>query len=184
MYTDLCLADTLIRTNASLKIIFHCKTIPWFVSDTKPSDFEWTLAQLETMGFTDQITQWRAWIKSGIWTVKTDEFWCTPLSFWNLPKHGGFAYKDIQSAGLTIYKGDLNYRKMVFDAEWPTTTPFRVAIGPLHSPDSTPFLMLRTSKSDVVVGLKPGQEEELKSKDPNWMVNGKWGMIQYYEYHE
>jgi hypothetical protein len=46
LFTDLCLAHVLCTLNPSLVIIFHCKTIPWFVSDTIPDDFEWTLKEL------------------------------------------------------------------------------------------------------------------------------------------
>ena len=41
-----------------------------------------------------------------------------------------------------------------------------------------PLLSLRTLKADVVAGLKPGQGEALFNVDQNWLVNGKFGMIQ------
>jgi hypothetical protein len=40
--------------------------------------------------------------------------------------------------------------------------------------------MLRTNKADVCVGLMEGQEEELNKKDRDWMVNGKYAVIQAY----
>ncbi len=70
---------------------------------------------------------------------------------------------------------------MIFDAQWPKTTPFHKAIGPLFHSEIPPFVMLRTSKSDTIVGLKPGQEENLNARDPQWLVNGRWGMIQFYK---
>lgn len=37
----------------------------------------------------------------------------------------------------------------------------------------------RTMQADVVAGLAPGQGERLTATDPQWLVNGKWGMIQF-----
>ncbi len=144
------------------------------------TDFHWTLDALDKMGCKTLTDRWRQWLTTGSWVVKDHPFWTTPLSFWNLKEHGGEAYEDIRTAGLTIYKGDLNYRRMLFDGTWPKTTPFKDAVGPFHSPETKPFLMLRTGKSDVAVGLLPGQEDALKAKDPHWEINGKWGLIQFY----
>ena len=33
-------------------------------------------------------------------------------------------------------------------------------------------------KADVVTGLAEGQAEEITNKDPKWMINGEWGLIQ------
>jgi hypothetical protein len=184
LFTDLCFADILLTHNPTLTILFHCKTIPWFVSDTLIPDFYWTLNEVEKMGLLEMAKRWKDWVNQGKWVLKEDPFWCTPLSFWNLRKYGTEAYEDISVAGLTIYKGDLNYRKLVGDGDWPTTTPFSEAIGPLNSIETRPFVALRTSKSDVVVGLAEGQAEQLFKKDPKWMIDGKWGMIQFYQGHK
>src|SRR5258705_413727 len=42
-----------------------------------------------------------------------------------------------------------------------------------------PLLALRTLKSDAVVGLKTGLEEQLDKEDARWRVNGKRGVIQF-----
>jgi hypothetical protein len=44
-----------------------------------------------------------------------------------------------------------------------------------------PLAALRVAKSEVVVGLKPGQAEALDEIDPVWKVDGRWGMIQLVE---
>ena len=41
------------------------------------------------------------------------------------------------------------------------------------------LLSLRTLKADVVAGLAAGQAERLALLDPDWMVNGNWGLIQF-----
>ena len=65
-------------------------------------------------------------------------------------------------------------RRLLGDAHWPADTPFAQAIP--YFPVS--FVTLRTMKSDVVVGLQPGQAEALDRSDPDWRVNGKRAVIQ------
>lgn len=73
--------------------------------------------------------------------------------------------------------GDLNYRKLVGDREWPCeTTSFTDALCQFNP---APLLTLRTLKSDVCVGLRPGTVQRLDSDDKEWMVNGKYAVIQF-----
>jgi hypothetical protein len=81
--------------------------------------------------------------------------------------------------------GDLNYRKLVYDCAWPYTTPFMEAIGPLADREKyPPLLSLRTSKADVMVGLKEEQVEQLnaqfgrQSGASGWLVTGQFAVIQ------
>jgi len=73
-----------------------------------------------------------------------------------------------------IVKGDANYRRLLGDARWPHTTPFAHAIRYFPSP----LVVLRTLKAEIIVGLQPGQAEQLQAEDPAWLVNGKRGIIQ------
>lgn len=41
-----------------------------------------------------------------------------------------------------------------------------------------PLVALRTFKSELVVGLAPGQAEREQAADPEWLVNGRRGVIQ------
>lgn len=48
-------------------------------------------------------------------------------------------------------------------------------------------MALRTCKADVVVGLPPGKDEELRGRDANgeiekerkWAWGGKWALVQF-----
>ena len=70
-------------------------------------------------------------------------------------------------------------------AIWDPTTPFTEAIGPMGPESGVNVLALRTCKADVVVGLKPGEDEKLramedggKSSDSRkWAWSGKWAVV-------
>jgi hypothetical protein len=69
-------------------------------------------------------------------------------------------------------------------ALWDPTTPFTEAIGPLGPGSGVNILSLRTCKADVVVGLKPDLDEELRAQEGGggdsgarkWAWNGKWAV--------
>lgn len=77
---------------------------------------------------------------------------------------------------LIVVKGDLNYRRLVFDCHWPPTTPFPDALGPFRP---APLVALRTLKAEVVVGLPPGTAEAVAEVDKQWLVDGNWGVVQF-----
>ncbi len=81
---------------------------------------------------------------------------------------------DISSARLVIVKGDANYRRLRGDAHWPPDASFRDIVHYFPAP----VLALRTFKAELVVGLPPGLAGRLAQEDPDWLVNGKRGVIQ------
>lgn len=76
---------------------------------------------------------------------------------------------------LLIFKGDLNYRKLVGDLNWPLNERFQVA---LRGFQPTSFVALRTCKADVQLEVDHNLAEKITKLDPKWMVNGKWAVIQ------
>lgn len=84
-------------------------------------------------------------------------------------------YEKLSSAKLVIFKGDLNYRKLLGDVNYEHITTFANALGDFCP---TNIVSLRTVKSDVCVGLQPGLSELLFEMDDSWMVTGKYGLIQ------
>jgi hypothetical protein len=122
-----------------------------------------------------------------------------------MPHKAEELFKDLKESELVIFKGDLNYRKLTGDvcallllrsnvcansisqAAWDPTTPFSTAIGPLGSKSFIRSLALRTCKADVVVGLSPGKDEEIRqtkggggqSGARKWAWSGEWAVIQF-----
>lgn len=123
LFADLCLADWLVHSGIASRVVFHAKAFPWFVSDTTLKDFNWTLNALEEHARSTNIGQlsfriqtWRRYLQEGIWTVTADRFWTLPYSFWQLPTAGKPIYDELCRSDFLILKGDLNYRKAVYDA--------------------------------------------------------------------
>ena len=84
-------------------------------------------------------------------------------------------YAELHSSDLVIFKGDLNYRKLVGDLDWNRTTPFDVALDDFRP---TNILALRTLKADTVVGLPEGVPKKLDEECPDWMTNGEYAVMQ------
>ena len=81
----------------------------------------------------------------------------------------------LEGSGLLLLKGDLNYRKLVRDLEWPPTTPLQTALGSFLP---APLVALRTCKSDAIVGLPEGASEAMDARDAQWKVDGEFALIQ------
>jgi damage-control phosphatase, subfamily III len=180
LYGDLCLAEYLTENNGC-NVVFEAKAIPWFVSDTTRNDFDslFEILSRESNELKAQVDKWKGFLQTSTWAIRANKFWTTCKTFWELPDQSELFTQLIESEFI-IFKGDLNYRKVVHDANWPCETTFKEAIGPLSDSKIPPFVMLRTCKADTCVGLTPGQDLELYSTDKNWMKNGKFGMIQSY----
>lgn len=152
---------------------------PWFVSDTMKTDFKWTLDKLSSLSDSPSLVtvgnRWKGFLDAGTWTIDDDAFWTYPHVYSEMSKVDPELYDRLGEADLVIFKGDLNYRKLVGDLNWETTVSFSTALqGFLPSNVAS----LRTLKADVVTGLAPGKAEETFKKDPNWMTGGDWGVIQ------
>lgn len=174
LIADLMLADFFIRS-CDATTVLHVKFYPTYVSDATPKDVVLAVEQM--------ITQPKAHIKSlgkrlrGHLTEKRlrlvpHPFWNSPGFLFNLPDNLASLFS---TARLVMFKGDLNYRRMVKDAILPTTLSFSETAAYFPSP----VLMLRCLKSDPIVGLPSGKAEQLDTIDTQWRTNGKRGIIQF-----
>lgn len=91
-----------------------------------------------------------------------------------MKEKGKDIYAEFSDAKLVIFKGDLNYRKLLGDVNFEYTTDFAVA---LNNFQPTNILCLRTIKSDICVGLSDDKAKffyEHKEK----LTTGEYGLIQ------
>jgi len=179
LFTDLCLAEFLISTGMASHVRFYGKQIPWFVSDVTASDWQWSLDQLTTSSSAELRTlgqRWQKYLADGVWRFSTHPFWTLPYDFAAMKSVAPDLYDDLSTADIVLFKGDLNYRKLVDDRAWPTTTPFTVALRGF-SPAS--LCCIRTLKCDLVVGLAEGQAESAQAQHGDWMITGSYAVIQF-----
>jgi hypothetical protein len=110
----------------------------------------------------------RAAADEGRFIVTTHGFHCTPSEFSDAPADL-FAGADV-----VVFKGDLNYRRLVGDLRLGADRPLRTDGGPV--PGSV--VALRTLKSDVVVGLSADVVSRLDAEAHDWRVSGRYAMVQ------
>lgn len=212
LYVDLILAGFLLSTGLANNIILHSKSIPWFVSDVVPADFGALLNILASPQTFDSVSEGEMFTRRNIEPLvpkeldalefvfqqltgfhnegqiilRENRFWTEAGSFWRLPGTATQLYNDLKESDLVIFKGDLNYRKLTGDAKWDPTTPFTKSLGPMGQGSGVNILSLRTCKSDVIVGLKEGEDERLRSLEGcgdsetrTWAWTGKWAVMQF-----
>jgi hypothetical protein len=152
------------------RVTHHLKSAPMFVSDALIRDVKGTLTALKAHGFGAIAGRLEAARADGTYVWVDHDFWTGPHFFDKLPL-GIFG-----DSNLVLLKGDANYRRVVGDYhwEWKPTTPLAAAAGYFPKP----FAMLRTMKSDPVVGLRADQVAQLGREDPKWRTNGKRGVVQ------
>lgn len=141
LFVDLILAGYLVASGLATSVVFHPKSIPWFVSDVLPADFAALLSALANpKSFSELSEEDRAAGKQaqplsdtelgslqflfqhlttiyaeGQLVLRPNDFWTAGGSYWRLPKAEPQLYEDLQSSELVIFKGDLNYRKLTAD---------------------------------------------------------------------
>jgi hypothetical protein len=152
--------------------VFHLKAQPFFVSDTMVKDIPPMMALLRQAGGAAKalVTRLARYRRDGRWSLQDDPFWTGWLGFPGMPAH---VRGDLAKSGLVILKGDLNYRRLLDDRRWPPTTCLENVVSYFPAP----LLALRTLKAEIVVGLQEGQAEALTAAEPDWLVNGRRGLI-------
>lgn len=190
LISDLLLADELLgpdlrsgtdsRSGAALSsgtapatgVELHVKPAPYYISDATAADVGKCLRRLR--GMSGELAAAGARLfghaAAGRLRIATHPFWCSPLSFHELPAD---LHARLESRFLLV-KGDLNYRRLVGDCWWDPTTPFADAVRYL----GLPVAALRAAKSDVVVGVSRDQVERLDAAEPDWRLNGRHSLIQ------
>ncbi len=174
LVSDLALADFLLETGTAQTVVFHLKAHPTFVSDALADDVRDTIAFLETLGgaaaeFSQRLAAHSA---ENRLQLRPDFFWNSPLVFWEIP---AALRAELSAANLVISKGDANYRRILGDCHWAFDTPF----AEIARYFPAPLVALRTLKAEVAAGLPRALTDSLSAEDPEWLTNGKRGVIQF-----
>jgi uncharacterized protein with ATP-grasp and redox domains len=172
---DLCLAEYLLSTAQVQTVRLHAKVHPTFVSDAMIVDVHTTIAwlrhhadrALRTLG-----ARLHAYVRQRRLHVYTHPFWTSPLPLWEMPDD---VRALLAEADVVLAKGDANYRRALGDAHWPLTTP----LADIVSYCPAPLVFVRTCKAEVMAGLSSAQVHELHLRDPAWLTNDAWGVIQF-----
>lgn len=174
LFTDLCLMQFMMHVLLPCsRIRIHVKSYPWFVSDVMRKDFVWMIDHLKgdpaVRDFGNACTHF---LNSGKWKIVENYYWTMPYDFAQMPTHDPELYRLLQSSSLIILKGDLNYRKLLGDLDWPHSTPFDVVLREFRPS----FLVtLRTNKADLISGLSKERESQLPS---HFLTTGEYAVIQ------
>src|SRR5436190_21053307 len=125
LFVDILLAVYFLEIGAAKTVVCHPKDFGWFVSDVIPDDFDSLFELLEDESIVNTLEQredlrflrerWLQFYKSGQIKLRPNSFWTTAHPFWRMPAFAPELYKALQKSDLVIYKGDLNYRKLVED---------------------------------------------------------------------
>lgn len=177
LFFDFALIDFLLQTGLAKQITCFVKSQPFYVSDAMPKDFFKSIKMMDSSNSSPvkELSQRiNNNINSGTITLKSPPFLTYGRTYDQLPKS---FYDDLASYDLVILKGDLNYRRVMRDRHWHPTTPTAIAAG--YFPTS--FLIFRTLKAELIVGLTNEILSSIESEnDPDWLTNGKRGLITFY----
>uniref|UniRef100_H2Y6F0 Sugar phosphate phosphatase n=1 Tax=Ciona savignyi TaxID=51511 RepID=H2Y6F0_CIOSA len=182
LFTDLVFAEFLLAYKLATQVRFHPKTMPWFVSDVTPNDFRETINFLlhdESDILRNLASKWKQRLEDKSFLLFSEEsityFWTLPDPFCFMKTVSPTLHNILENSKLLIFKGDLNYRKLVSDWNWPHDTSFCKA---LRGFSPAPLCSLRTLKAPLVVGLTDEDVQSAVKKNCDWMVTGKYAVVQ------
>jgi len=168
---DLALADALLGLGHP--VVLHAKHYPVFVSDATIPDVWQTLDALEQRGGRPRalaLRLRRAW-EVERFRLAAPLLWVSSHFLRELPPPFG---QVMRRARLVIFKGDVNYRRVIDDSIWGERTAFADVVS--HFP--APIVALRSIKSDPLVGVPSARFRALEAQDSGWRTTGRYGLIQ------
>jgi hypothetical protein len=173
MLADLVLIDHLLQHGLARVVTLHVKPCPYYVSDAVTADVLACLRRLAIRaGSAAKIAhRVHAAMAEGRLRLYTHDFYCAPWSYHRMPAD---LAREFEIASLSILKGDLNYRRLVGDRDWPPTTSF----ASVASYFPGPVAVLRALKSDVITGLSRDLVTELNITGQPWRTDGSHGLVQ------
>ena len=80
----------------------------------------------------ESIQELANYLKNNVWSIEVELYWTSPYDFAEMKKRDSKLYAKLSEAKLAIFKGDLNYRKLLGDINWEYTTEFRQSLRGFH----------------------------------------------------
>jgi hypothetical protein len=186
---DLLLTDFLLRNDFVDEVYLHGKPYYWFISDVTQHDFDYLLRQIQSSNSLVLNNFYRRMKKyldeKRVVLDCTNHFWTSPHSLFEMEAVQSQLYSDLKlNSSLVIMKGDLNYRKLLGDLNWPFDTPLKTAVNGFLP---TSLCAVRTIKADLVANLDTNVStnknyalcKEKHSDSKKWMISGDYGLIQF-----
>lgn len=176
LLADLMFIDELLTAGWAAKVILHVKPSPYYVSDATTADVAACLGRLRQAGGYASAAAGRLHDagRVGRLSIGTHWFYPAPFEYAAMPADLATEFAD---ASIVVLKGDLNYRRVYGDRHWSATTPAAQAAA--YFP--TTFAVLRTLKSEVVVGVADERLQQLEVSQPGWRTGGTHAMVQVVE---
>jgi uncharacterized protein with ATP-grasp and redox domains len=174
LVSDMILAHILLQLKVATKVTFHTKAHPTFVSDATTQDCYQHVDFLSwsTKPSTSAMAQcFKEYVRDKKFNFVDDTYWCQPLPMWDMPSH----IRDrLARSKLVFVKGDANYRRLLGDRHWPLDTNPKMIFSYWH----VPVCPLRTFKAELGCGITLDQKTRAENQDKDWLVSGKWGVVQ------
>eukprot|EP01062_Namystynia_karyoxenos_P056943 TRINITY_DN47887_c0_g1_i1.p1 TRINITY_DN47887_c0_g1~~TRINITY_DN47887_c0_g1_i1.p1 ORF type:complete len:446 (+),score=145.08 TRINITY_DN47887_c0_g1_i1:70-1338(+) len=177
IFSDLVLVVFLLQERLVDRADLHLKKWPYFVSDATVADVRrligWLRGAEQPAVLRELGADCASLVADGRLRLLDDEFWNSPSDFRGLPQR---LREHVAGSGITLLKGDLNYRKLVGDRHWARDSPFAEAAAYWPGPCAA----LRTCKSEVVVGVPKERQSAAEAADPwpRWAVCGDYALLQ------
>ncbi len=171
---DLVLALTVIAITGKA-VVLHPKMYPTYVSDTTVEDIREFLRIAELHGDAEVrrgAIVLRTAFERGQLSVAPDQYWCGTRYLPGAPER---ITRLLADAAILVVKGDFNYRRVFRDTIWSAATDAEHALGCRYP---FPIVLLRTMKSDCLVGCDNTVVNTLDRTEPGWRTAGKRGVIQ------
>ncbi|XP_060808011.1 damage-control phosphatase ARMT1 [Amyelois transitella] len=132
--------------------------------------------QISSNAVRELANAWSSYVDDGTFIVMDDEYWTYPHPYKDMKKYSPLMFRKLQYACAILFKGDLNYRKLMGEMNWPSTQSFDAS---LQGFNPAPIIAARTVKTELICGLPKGKADLLNKADEKWMQAGNYGVIQF-----
>ncbi|GBP75336.1 Putative protein-glutamate O-methyltransferase [Eumeta japonica] len=137
------------------------------LKDFKSTQRLLTSTQLNVFG-----SKCEEYVNNGTILIQSDDYWTSPCVYKNMKTIDPELYEKLQQPVAILFKGDLNYRKLLADRNWVPTTEFEIGLEGFHP---APIIAARTVKCKLICGLTPAALERANRCEHDWMETGEFG---------